>query len=78
MTKLRAALVILPVILAGCEQTPSQTGAQVGNWLDNASKQTGQAIGTAGDRTGEALQNAGSGVRNAVAPPSTPPSPYAY
>ena len=76
MTKLRTALLILPIVLAGCQQTPSQAGADVGSWLNNASNQTGQAIGTAGDRTGEALQNAGTSVRNAVAPP--PPSPYAY
>jgi hypothetical protein len=77
MTKLRIAMLILPFALAGCDQTPSQAGASVGSWLNNASNQTGQAIGTAGNRTGEALQDAGTGVRNAVDPPP-PRSPYAY
>ncbi len=81
MTKLRAALLILPFALAGCHQTPAETGAHVGNWLDNASSQTGQAIGTAGNRTGQALQGAGTGLRNTFdpAPSPTPPRPsYGY
>ncbi len=80
MTPFRIALLILPLALAACDQTPRQTGASVGHWLDNASTQTGQAVGTAGDQTGRALQDAGSGLRNTFNPaPATPPRPsYGY